>query len=269
MSAKTPVPPLSGDPCAVPDWRWRAAQQLLLARGVRPTASADPLLFEAFQFLGLRARGPAAALVAAERHPRIACAESLWRDYAARSKIMILAVANTPAESIAELVERDAATVGLVEGLFFDVRAGLRATSWVHAAVIAPLERSGDVELAGKLKVALYAGPVMATALIRAACRVPREEAERLLAQELLLHVKFQAALDYPLTDQQQLEFVEMCLDHQRRRQALDLRKAEFAHRCERDLWCREQQRARQATPSAQAAANESPAPHVARAEVA
>ena len=148
---------------------------------------------------------------------------------------MMLVLANTPREDIAEIVGSDPATVTAVEQLFFDVRPALSATVWIHTAVIAAVERRGDTELGAKLKVAYYGGPVVAKALVTADCRVPKEEAERLLAQEMLLYARFKAVLDYPLNEQQALEFFKLSLEYQHKRQVLELRKRQFAHRCEQD----------------------------------
>lgn len=174
--------------------------------------------------------------IADVKFPAVADAQSLWMNASLRSQLMILAIANTPRDDIAQHLDVDPAVIAVTESLFFDVREALRATVWIHTTVVMRLTRDGDADLAAKVKTAFYGGPVVAKALCDAAVRVPKDEADRLLAQELLLHAKFTVAIEFPLTNEQNIEFLKLSADCQLQAQKLEQRKQAFAHRCQEDV---------------------------------
>jgi hypothetical protein len=188
------------------------------------------------QYLRLCARSTADQELADLRFPLVAGAQRLWLDATLRSQLMILAIADTPKDAIARHLDVDPAVIAATESLFFDVRDALQATSWIHVTVVMRLLKEGDKELAAKVKTAYAGGPEVAKALCDAAIQIPKDAADRLFAQEMLLHAKFAAVTEFPLTSEQSIEFMKLFWDYKLQSQKLQLRKEAFAHRCQEDV---------------------------------
>jgi hypothetical protein len=130
----------------------------------------------------------------------------------------------------------DPAVIAVAESLFFDVREMLQTTVWIHTMVVMRLANEGDADLAAKLKTAFYGGPAVAKALCGGEMIVPKDQADRLFAQELLLHAKFTAAIEFPLSDEQNLEFLKLFVNYKLQMEKLKQRREAFAHRCQEDV---------------------------------
>jgi hypothetical protein len=219
-----------------PDWRWLRATQLAASPKPFQLQQEDRQVQATVRHLRLRSRSATAKDVADMKFPVVAAAQRLWMDPSLRSQLMILAIANTPRDEIAQHLEMDPTVIAFAEALFFDVREALRATSWIHTKVVLRLAKEGDADLAAKVSTALYGGPVVAKALCDAAVRVPKDEADRRLAQESLLHAKFTAAVEFVLTDEHRFEFAKLFIDYRLQLEKLEHRRQAFAHRCQEDI---------------------------------
>lgn len=217
-----------------PDWRWQRALRLAQRGGEVHSLADDPLVRTAAAYLRLHGHS-AGPQRAGKRFADVASAIARWSDADFQAKIKIVVVSGMPQADVAATLGVEPALVALVEALFFDVRPALAALDWILLSVIRPLERAGNLDLAAKIKVAFSGGPAAAKALVDGAVRVPQDIADRLQAQELLLHAKFQAALEYPLAAGDTLEFLKLALDYEARRERVALQRAALAHRCEED----------------------------------
>jgi hypothetical protein len=221
---------------AGPDWRWQRAVRLACTEPpVRPQGE-DELVQQAIRFLRLRAQRRSGPAVASCRYPTIAAALELWTPPSTRVPLTILTISGMPREDIARQLDVLPDVVGATEDLFFDVRPALSAPGWIHARVIAALMNEGDADVAAKVKTAYHGGPVVAKALVDGSIRVPKDAAERLHAQELLLHAKFTAAVEYPLNEKQNLEYLELCMEYMLKKEELDQAKRVFTQRCQEEL---------------------------------
>lgn len=218
------------------DWRWQRAIALATSATSASRNTEDALIQDATRYLRLRARGTAVQDIAALKYATVAAAQELWMDAGRRSQLMILAIADTAKEEIARHLQVEPTLVAATEGLFFDIRLARQAPLWIRVNVVLRLAREGDVDLAGKVQTAYYGGAPIAKALCAAAIKVPKDEADRLVAQEMLLHAKFTAAVEFPLTSEQSVAFQRLVLDYKLELQKLELRKAIFAQRCQENL---------------------------------
>ncbi|MDP7303538.1 MAG: hypothetical protein QGG09_10580 [Pirellulaceae bacterium] len=117
--------------------------------------------------------------------------------------------------------------------LFFDIRGKRDATSWMTGRVFMPATKNGDVDLAAKMKIAFFGGPVMARAVLDARDNLPFGDAQRLVDQEVLLHGKLQAAMEYRLSEATAPQFLKTYLNYDLARQKLDFAREKFQHKCE------------------------------------
>lgn len=127
----------------------------------------------------------------------------------------------------------DQTVLETTELLFFDVRDKRAATSWMTCHVFMPAVKGGDMELAAKMKVAFFGGPVMANAVLDAQDNLPFDEAQRLVDKEVLLHGKLQAALEFRLNETTAPQFLKTYLNYDLARQKLAFAQEKFKHRCE------------------------------------
>jgi hypothetical protein len=140
---------------------------------------------------------------------------------------------NLSKDEIATRLGVDEGVVEIAEALFFDIGAVRHATGWMNCHVFIPEVRAGDMELAAKMKLAFYGGPVMARALLGAEEHLPLDEAQQLVDQETMLHSKLQAALEFELDPSSAAEFLKNYLEYDLARRKLDFERQKFEHACE------------------------------------
>jgi len=75
--------------------------------------------------------------------------------------LQILALGGCGQADMAAQLGLDEATVVAAERLFFDVRPALAARGWVACAVIRPEEKAGRTDLAARLRMAYFGGPLV------------------------------------------------------------------------------------------------------------
>ena len=216
-----------------PACRLKEAERL--ASGGRPygTRNADKLTRLTAAYLDLFRGGDDGPSRALKKYPEVAAAFRAWNDSATADQLRILVIANCPPEEIAARLQIDEQIIVIIEQIFFDVRWALDASDWVVCRVIIPEIRAGVFDLAAKLKLAFFGGPIMARAILDARVRLPFEESKRLFDREILLHVKMQEALEAPLEDGERIEFLKLYLQYDINRRRLELDKKKFAHQCE------------------------------------
>ena len=171
--------------------------------------------------------GPGGATFAAAKDPIVDAAVRLWDNEAISEQLQVLTIADCPRDEIASRLHLDERVIAVAEQLFFDVRWSLKASGWTSCHVIVPMIRAGTVDLASKLKLAYFGGPVIARAILEARVRVPGEEAARLFGREVLLQLKAQEALEAPLGEGERIEFLKLYLQYDVERQRLDLEPRE------------------------------------------
>jgi hypothetical protein len=216
------------DPYLGPDARWEEAHRISVQM-LRTTSTEDALVQDAADYLRIcHVRNADAA---AARHPQIALAVAIWTNPATRETLQILALANCPRAEGAERLAVTEDVIDAAEGLFFDVRARLRACAWIFGHVLRPAPDADPAEATERLAMAYYGGPLAAHALLGASDELPWSQAKRLFDFELQLHIKAQAALAMPLTPKSQVAIVKAFADIQLRRQRLQLAEEKFRFR--------------------------------------
>jgi len=120
-----------------------------------------------------------------------------------------------------------------IELLLFDIRGKRDATSWMTCRVFMPAAENGDVDLATKMKIAFFGGPVMALVVLDAGNNLPFGDAQRLVDQEVLLQGKLQAAIEFRLSEATAPQFLKTYLNYNLARQKLDFAREKFQHKCE------------------------------------
>ncbi len=127
------------------------------------------------------------------------------------AKLKILVLGGCQQADIAVRLGADEEVIATAEALFFDVGGQLEATAWIVSEAIAAALREGDTGLAVQMRLAFLGGPMMAQAIVDSPERVPPLEADRLVDQSTLLHVKLQEALAVPLrSDASTLKFLKI-----------------------------------------------------------
>lgn len=216
-----------------PACRWKQAERLARMDGPLPRATSDDLTRRTAAYLRICRSGPDGASRAAEKYPDVAAAVRLWNNGAMAEQLRILVIANVSIKEIAARLQIDEQIVMTTEPLFFDVRWALDASGWVVGQVIIPEIRAGSLDLAAKLRLAFFGGPVMARAILDARVRAPFESADRLFDREVLLHLKLQEALEAPLGEGERIEFLKLYLQYDINRRRLELDRKKFAYECE------------------------------------
>jgi hypothetical protein len=174
---------------------------------------------------------------ARRRFPDIAAAEALVRDATKCEQLKILVVGDCPVSEIAARTGISVSILEAWESIFFDVRAARDASDWVFRWVMVPLLQQGNGRLAAKLKFAYAGGPLAAKALLDAEARVPLKQGVRLFDQKLLLQVKFEEALQYPLnSNRDALNFIKMHADLMYQEKRLQLQERKLAQRSDEAL---------------------------------
>jgi hypothetical protein len=216
-----------------PAWRSKQAERLARKDGPLPRAESDDLTRRTAEYLRVCRSGPDGESRAAEKYPDVAAAIRLWNNVAMAEQLRILVLANISIKEIAARLQIDEHIIMIAEQLFFDVRWALHASGWVVCQVIIPEIQAGAFDMAAKLRVAFFGGPVMARAILDARVRLPDNDADRLFDREVLLQLKLQEALEAPLGDGERTEFLKLVLQYDINRRRLELDRKKFAYECE------------------------------------
>ncbi|MAF66325.1 MAG: hypothetical protein CMJ84_11800 [Planctomycetes bacterium] len=170
---------------------------------------------------------------AKDRFTVVTAAIELLQNEKALESLKLAILGDLPRVEISERTNIDQAVLETTELLFFDIRGKREATSWMTCHVFMPAMKGGDMDLAAKMKIAFFGGPVMARAMLDARDHLPIDDAKRLVDQEVLLHGKLQAALEFRLSEATAPQFLKTFLNYDLARQKLEFAREKFQHKCE------------------------------------
>ncbi|MCA9123710.1 MAG: hypothetical protein H6822_08640 [Planctomycetaceae bacterium] len=217
-----------------PDFRWQLADRFrTLSRKNELWTWLDKPTQQAIKCLREMRRDERGTGRAIERFPVVAAAFELQRNEKALETLKLSILGDLPTDDISQRMNIDQAVMETAELLFFDIRDKRGATSWMTCHVFMPAVKCGSMELAAKMKVAFFGGPVMANAVLDAQEHLPFDEAQRVVDQEVLLHGKLQAALEFKLNEATAPQFLKTYLDYDLARQKLAFAQEKFKHKCE------------------------------------
>jgi hypothetical protein len=148
-----------------------------------------------------------------------------------RFKVSILG--NLPLVEIAERLGMNEDVLATAKELFFDLTGMRHAASWMACHVFIPETKAGDPDLAARMRIAFHRGPAGARAVLDAHDDLPMKEAQRLVDQEILLHSKAQAALEFELTEENSLKYLKLFTSYDIARKRLEFEREKFRYECE------------------------------------
>ena len=124
--------------------------------------------------------------------------------------------------------------IDVVEQLYFDIRPALQAPGFIAAIVIRAEADKGFDDTAAYMRMAYFGGPYAARALVEARTRLPADQSEQLLDASLLLHAKFQQAIDMELSPAQAMQFLTLAAEIRRDEARILLERDKLSFRRER-----------------------------------
>jgi hypothetical protein len=208
------------------DWRRRVAEELSACDDSGLRGLADALTRDAAEFLSLsKSADPSIQAVAAKRFPTISQATALLADDTRAGEAKILAIGGCDRSEIVARLGVSEDTIECFEDLFFDVREMKSHTGWVYGCVIRRESEAGGYDLGAKLRLAYCGGAELAKRILDARIDVPADDGDRILGMEMLLHAKLRAVLDMPLSNDEKTAFIEMSVDYEKHKAALNLEK--------------------------------------------
>ena len=218
-----------------PKWRWKQAERLANGNGPYGSIGIDELTRRTAGYLKVYRSGDDGPDRVLKKYPEVSAAVHTWNNDVMVEQIKILVIANCQREEIAARLQIDEQIVAVIEDLFFDVRWALDASGWVVCRVIIPETQAGAFDLTAKLKLAYFGGSIVARAILDSRVRQPTKAADRIFDREVLLHLKFQEAMEAPLDERERLKYLELYLRYDISRRQLKLDKEKFAHQCAQD----------------------------------
>ncbi len=217
-----------------PSFRWQLADKhCTMSRKSELWTWLDKPTQQAIKYLREMRRDNHGSGGARERFPIVAAALELRQDEKALETLKLSILGGLPSAEISSRMNIDQTVQETTELLFFDIRGKREATSWMTCRVFMPAAKDGDVDLAAKMKIAFFGGPVMARAVLDARDNLPFGDAQRLVDQEVLIHGKLQAAMEFRLSEATAPQFLKTYLNYDLARQKLDFAREKFQHKCE------------------------------------
>lgn len=217
---------------AGPAWRSVLAEKLARQSSLRWTDWGDDVLRDLVRYLRLQRRAGGGAQ-AESRYPWFAAAEKLNADPEQIAALKLMTVVDLPRE---EMHQRSGVAVDALrawEQLFYDVRNQRKEVLWLARQVINRETKAGDPELAAKLRLAVYAGPVAVRGMLDMQQGVCLDEADRLFQRKLKLCEKLDLAVNLPIdTCQNRLSFVNTHFALVAAEKRLALAERKLAQRC-------------------------------------
>ncbi len=218
-----------------PAWRMKLAQSIFRRPPQRqPGGHADRWFDDLCGYLALASDGDAGLLRARAKYPTIFQACELQEQPASVSPLKIMVVSDMALGEVQQRLGVEIAVVEAWEQIFYDVRDLRSASSWFAAHVIEPERAAGNLELVSELKLALGGGPVAARAILDCNETLPLDEADRLFQQKLKLSMKFDQAVEMPLTtNQDSLKFLRLYMQVELETKRLELASHKLQQRCD------------------------------------
>lgn len=218
-----------------PAWRKKLADQASQDGHHRhPAARADRCLRDLCKFQELIGEDGVGLPHAQARFPLIVQALEVQDRPATVDALKIMIVGDLTHQEIAERLGLDRAVIETWEAIHFDVRDLRDATTWLAIHVIEPARAEGNFQLASHLRLALGGGPAAVRAIFSCQATLPLEEADRLYQRQIKLALKFEQALEIPLTtEENNLKFLKMYLHHQHETERLNIASRKLEQRCD------------------------------------
>ncbi len=218
-----------------PAWRKQLADQASQDGHHRhPGARADRCLRDLCKFQELIGEDGAGLPHAQARFPLIFKALEVQDRPAAVDALKIMVVGGLTYQEIEQRLGLDRAVIETWEAMYFDVRDLRDATTWLAAQVIEPARAEGNFQLANNLRLALGGGPAAVRAILSCQATLPLDEADRLYQRQIRLALKFEQALEIPLTtEENNLKFLKMYMHHQCETERLKVASRKLEQQCD------------------------------------
>jgi hypothetical protein len=216
-----------------PAWRAMMADRMEIPPGSRLLDVLDETLIDYGKYRRLKGPDGEGAERAAKAYPRFAAAEHLNEDSDKSAMLKMMVLADMPDD---ELLTRSGVEVEVLkiwERLFFDARTQHKATDWLAHQVVNREAKSGNPELAAKLRMAIVGGPVAVRGMLDMVTDVSLDEADRLFQRRLKLSMKLDMAANMPIeTDKQRMFFMNLHIDLMGQEQRIALAEQKLTQRC-------------------------------------
>jgi hypothetical protein len=167
------------------------------------------------------------------KYPMLAAACGLAENGQSFRLLELLVLGSLPRAEVAARFGAEQQAVEFAEALFLDIDDLIQTAGWIKCHVFFPEVKFGSMELAAKMKTAQYGGPVVAHALLDGQKKLPLEEAQqKIIDQELPLHAKLEAALEFDLDTQSAEQFLKVFLEYDLQRKKLQFEREKFQLEC-------------------------------------
>ena len=243
-----------------PAFRWNLAKSFAKSQRSARFVQADEHIQQASAYL--RMFQEISRELADSKYPTIAAACRLTENKASFRTLRLSILGSLPRSEVAARLGVDQHITDAAEALFFDISGLSQASGWMNCHVFIPESRFGSKELAAKIKLAYYGGPVVTRALLDGQDKLPMEEAQQIIDQELQLHAKLQAALEFDLDANAAQQFLEVFLNYDLERKKLEFEREKFQLACAQARKQRTNDRAAPAGDSANETASRPAEPH-------
>lgn len=213
-----------------PAFRWKIAKRLANSQRLVRSQQTDEQTQHASNYLRMYrevGREPAG-----RKYPTLAAACGLAENEQSFQTLKLSILGGLPRAEVAARLVAEQQVIDVAEALFFDIRGLSQASGWMNCHIFVPEARFGSKELAAKMKLAHYGGLVVARALLDGKDKLPLEEAQQIIDQELQLHAKLQAALEFDMDAQSAGQFLKVFLEYDLQRKKLQFEREKFQVEC-------------------------------------
>jgi hypothetical protein len=214
-----------------PNYRWKHALQYAASPQLARPQHVDQIGRVAARYV--RAYQHYGAERAKQKYPLIAAARALYENDQMLETFKLAVLGNLPQAEVAARLGVAVEIIEIAEVLFFQLGDLRESEAWLNCHVFLPAIKTGSTDSAAKMKLAYHGGPEMARELLDAQDGPPFGEAQRLVDQELLLHAKLQAALEFELDAASASEYIKYHLAYDLARRSIELEREKFQHECQ------------------------------------
>ncbi|MDA1013722.1 MAG: hypothetical protein O3A00_04615 [Planctomycetota bacterium] len=215
---------------AGPAYRWKRAQQLAQSQVLARIKHEDEQIQQATAYL--RMFQEIGRESANQKYPTLAAACRIAENEQSFRVLKLSVLGSLPRAEVAVRLGAEQQVIDVAELLFFDIRGLSQASGWMNCHVFVPEAKFGSKELAAKLKLAHYGGPVVTRALLDGQDKLPLEQAQQIIDRELQLHAKLQAALEFDLDAKAAQQFLQVFLEYDLERKKLEFEREKFQFEC-------------------------------------
>lgn len=213
-----------------PAWRDKLARSLVPQSALRVSGRMDSLVRDRHKYLAMRAIDEAGAENARSKFPLMAAVDAL--SAAMSAKLKLLVAANLSQEEIQVRTGIEVDVVAVWEALYFDMRDMRETPAWLAIHVVGQERTCGDPALAPRLKLALTGGKLIAEALFDSDTKLPLEEAGQLIDRHMQLQLKFDEAINRPMSTQAEaMDFIKLRTNLFVAEKRLELAEKKLAYR--------------------------------------